>query len=73
MYEILSEINEELARVNAGIVVWKITPKEGNGEEPAKRRRAGRTGRALAAERRGQCLAAHHQRARRPGGLDLDP
>ncbi|KPL75532.1 hypothetical protein ADN00_12890 [Ornatilinea apprima] len=37
MYEILREINEELARVNAGIVVWKITPREGSGQEPAKR------------------------------------
>ena len=36
MYEILREINEELERVNAGIVVWKITPREGSGQEPAK-------------------------------------
>lgn len=28
LYEVLRELNEELARVNAGIVVWKITPKE---------------------------------------------
>ena len=28
MHEILREINEELARVNAGIVVWKIITKE---------------------------------------------
>lgn len=28
MYEILREINEELTRVNAGIVVWKIIAKE---------------------------------------------
>ena len=32
MYEILREINEELARVNAGIVVWKIIPKEETGK-----------------------------------------
>lgn len=37
MYEILREINEELARVNAGIVVWKIIPREGIGQEPARR------------------------------------
>ena len=28
LYETLREINEELMRVNAGIVVWKIIPKE---------------------------------------------
>ncbi len=28
LYEVLREVNEELARVNSGIVVWKITPKE---------------------------------------------
>ena len=27
LYEILREVNEELARVNAGIVVWKIIPR----------------------------------------------
>ena len=37
MYEILREINEELARVDAGIVVWKIIPKEGGTQEPARR------------------------------------
>jgi hypothetical protein len=37
MYEILREINEELARVNAGIVVWKITQKEAGSLEPARR------------------------------------
>jgi hypothetical protein len=36
MHEILREINEELARVNAGIVVWKIVPKEGSTREPAR-------------------------------------
>ncbi len=29
LYEILREVNEELLRTNAGIVVWKITKKEG--------------------------------------------
>jgi hypothetical protein len=28
LYEIQRELNEELSRVNAGIVVWKIIPKE---------------------------------------------
>ena len=28
LYEVLKEVNEELARVNSGIVVWKIVPKE---------------------------------------------
>jgi hypothetical protein len=28
LYEVLREVNEELVRINAGIVVWKITPKE---------------------------------------------
>jgi hypothetical protein len=28
LYEVLRELNEELARDNSGIVVWKITPKE---------------------------------------------
>lgn len=28
LYEVLREVNEELARINAGIVVWKITPQE---------------------------------------------
>ena len=28
LYEILREVNEELLRTNAGIVVWKITKKE---------------------------------------------
>jgi len=28
LYEVLREVNEELARVNAGIVVWKIIPQE---------------------------------------------
>ena len=28
LYELLRELNEELARANSGIVVWKIIPKE---------------------------------------------
>jgi len=28
LYEVLREVNEELARINAGIVVWKIIPQE---------------------------------------------
>jgi hypothetical protein len=34
MYDILREVNEELARVNAGIVVWKIISKENGGAKP---------------------------------------
>jgi hypothetical protein len=30
LYELLRELNEELARANSGIVVWKIIPKESN-------------------------------------------
>ncbi|GAP13237.1 hypothetical protein LARV_00988 [Longilinea arvoryzae] len=52
MYEILREINEELARVNAGIVVWKIIPKEGNYTEPADRLFSG----AVPRLRNGQAL-----------------
>ena len=37
LYELLREVNEELARLNAGIVVWKITPKEGKSREPVGR------------------------------------
>ena len=37
LYEVLRELNEELARVNAGIVVWKIIPKENGAEEPGDR------------------------------------
>ena len=28
LYDVLREVNEELARIEAGIVAWKITPKE---------------------------------------------
>ncbi len=28
LYEVLREVNDELARVNSGIVIWKIVPKE---------------------------------------------
>ena len=34
LYEVLRELNEELARVNAGIVVWKITSKEDGQTRP---------------------------------------
>jgi hypothetical protein len=37
LHEVLREVNEELARVNAGLVVWKITPNEGKSREPAGR------------------------------------
>ena len=37
LYEVLREVNEELSRVNAGLVVWKITPKEGKSREQAGR------------------------------------
>jgi len=30
LYDVLREVNEELERVNAGIVVWKIIPEENN-------------------------------------------
>jgi len=53
MYEILREINEELARVNAGIVAWKITPKEGSEQEPARRLFSG----AVPRLRNGQAMA----------------
>lgn len=53
MYEILREINEELARVNAGIVVWRIIPKEGSGQEPANRLFSG----AVPRLRNGQAMA----------------
>ncbi|MDD5369323.1 MAG: hypothetical protein PHQ40_09565 [Anaerolineaceae bacterium] len=34
LYEVLRELNEELARVNAGIVVWKITSEEEDQAKP---------------------------------------
>jgi hypothetical protein len=37
LYEVLRELNEELARVNSGIVVWKITPKETGKTKEQKR------------------------------------
>lgn len=37
LYEILRELNEELARVNAGIIVWKITLKEDGQDRPEDR------------------------------------
>lgn len=41
LYEVLREVNEELARVNAGLVVWKIVPKESKSQEPVERLFAG--------------------------------
>jgi hypothetical protein len=37
LYEVLRELNEELERVNAGIVIWKIIPKENIKVRPGER------------------------------------
>ena len=37
LYEVLRELNDELDRVNAGIVVWKIIPKENDKVKPGDR------------------------------------
>ena len=37
LYEVLREVNEELARVNNGIVVWKIIPNETSQYKPENR------------------------------------
>jgi hypothetical protein len=37
LYEVLRELNEELARINAGIVIWKIIPKENGKAKPGNR------------------------------------
>jgi hypothetical protein len=37
LYDVLRELNEELERVNGGIVVWKIIPKENNQASPGER------------------------------------
>ena len=37
LHEVLRELNEELARVNTGIVVWKIIPKENGKAKPGDR------------------------------------
>ena len=37
LYEVLRELNQELVRVNAGIVVWKIIPKENDQFKPEDR------------------------------------
>jgi len=37
LYDVLRELNEELERVNAGIIVWKIIPKENNQARPGER------------------------------------
>ncbi len=34
LYEVLRELNEELSRINAGIVIWKIIPKENGKAKP---------------------------------------
>jgi hypothetical protein len=34
LHEVLREVNEELARIAAGIVVWKITPQENGSLKP---------------------------------------
>ncbi len=36
LHEVLREVNEELARANAGVVVWKITPKEEGQTHPGE-------------------------------------
>ncbi len=37
LHEVMRELNEELARVNAGIVVWKIIPRENAKAKPGDR------------------------------------
>lgn len=37
LYEVLRAVNEELARVDAGIIVWKIIPQESHNEKPGER------------------------------------
>lgn len=37
LHEVLREINEELVRVNAGIVIWKVIPKEEQKSKPEDR------------------------------------
>jgi hypothetical protein len=37
LYEVLRELNEELARINAGIVIWKIIPEENDKAKPGDR------------------------------------
>jgi len=37
LYDVLRELNDELERVNAGIVVWKIIPKKNNKARPGER------------------------------------
>ncbi|MRR32489.1 hypothetical protein EG834_19675, partial [bacterium] len=37
LHEVLREINDELVRVNAGIVVWKLIPKEEQSSKPEDR------------------------------------
>ena len=53
LYEVLRELNEELARVNAGIVIWKITSKEDGQTRPENRLFAD----AVPRLRNGQALA----------------
>jgi hypothetical protein len=37
LHEVLREVNDELARINTGIVVWKIIPKENHKTNPVDR------------------------------------
>ena len=37
LYQVMRDLNEELARVNSGIVVWKIIPNENGGSKEEKR------------------------------------
>ena len=37
LYEVLREVNEELSRLNTGIVVWKITPRNSPKEKQVQR------------------------------------
>ena len=53
LHEVLQEVNEELARANAGIVVWKIIPKEDDRISPGERLYP----EAVPALRNGQALA----------------
>lgn len=36
LYEILREVNEQLAKSNAGVVIWKIIPREGHGQHTGR-------------------------------------
>ena len=78
LHEVLGELNEELARVNAGMVVWKITPKENGKAKPDNRLFPEavpelRNGQALAHVHR-LCLRQRpHSGLHRPGRLQDQP